>query len=319
MWSWITGWLDGLARPGLEEAPDDPTEALTRRVRRLELRAARLVQEHLGGAYESVFKGQGIEFDEVREYQAGDDPRRIDWNVTARMDRPYVKTFAEERELTILLVVDVSASAEFGSGAQRKRELAAELVATIAGSALRNQDPVGLCLFSDRVALYLPPHKGRGHIHRLIRQVLEVHPEGPGTRYDVVVPVLMRLPRRCVVFFISDFLSDGYERPLRLLATRHDLVPVSVLDPRERQLPEVGLVRLRDPETGQVAVVDTSDPAAREAYQVTVAAHLAASVAFFQRLGCDHLALVTDQGCLKPLLRFFRARQGRRSRRRACS
>lgn len=305
--------------PQRKPAPRAPRRAqkseIHRRIRRLEIKTLRLVHNIFGGEYQSVFKGRGIEFDEVREYQEGDDPRLIDWNVTARMDRLFVKKFVEERELSIMLVVDVSASEDFGSVGPMKRELAAELAAAITMSALHNHDQVGACLFSDRVERFVKPKKGRGHVNRLVREVLTCQPAGRGTDYAVVERFLMGLlKQRSVVFFVSDFLSPGFERPLRLLATRHDVIPVLIADPRERSLPDVGLVRLEDPETGESVVIDTHSAEVRKQYARRTAEAHQARIDAFRRLGLDHLELRTDEGYVKPLIRFFQARQSRRGK-----
>lgn len=285
------------------------------RIRRLEIKTLKLVHNIFGGEYQSVFKGRGIEFDEVREYQEGDDPRLIDWNVTARMDRLFVKKFVEERELSIFLMVDVSASHLFGSEVQLKRELAAELSAALAMSALHNHDQVGLIMFSDRVEKFVPPKKGRSHVNRLVREILSLEPQGRGTDYKVAVEFLMQvLKQRSVVFLLSDFLSPGYDRPLRLASTRHDLIPVVLSDPREYALPDVGLVRVEDPETGESLVLDTAAPSVRKEYAKRMLETQQARTQTFRSLGLDFLELSTDQGFVKPLIRFFKARQTRRGK-----
>jgi uncharacterized protein (DUF58 family) len=306
--------LFGAPKPA--KPPRRPAKSeMHRRIRKLEIKTLRLVHTIFGGEYQSVFKGRGIEFDEVREYQEGDDPRLIDWNVTARMDRLFVKKFVEERELSIVLVVDVSASHAFGSGAMLKRELAAELACALAMSALHNHDQVGLVLFSDRIEKFVKPKKGRGHVNRLVREILGSAPVGKGTDYRGVVDFLMQVVKhRSVVFFISDFLSPGFEKPLRLAATRHDVVPVVLSDPRERSLPDVGLVRLDDPETGESVVVDTGSARVRKEYARQAAELRAKRVGAFRALGLDFLELATDQGYVKPLIKFFQARQTRRGK-----
>lgn len=305
-------------KPARQVIKRAPRSEVHRRIKRLEIKTLRLVHSIFGGEYQSVFKGRGIEFEEVREYQEGDDPRLIDWNVTARMDRLFVKKFVEERELSIMLVVDVSGSEDFGSGQTLKRELAAELTAAIAMSALHNHDQVGLLLFSDRVERFVRPKKGRGHVNRLVREVLTCEPAGKGTDYEVVEKFLMHLlKQRSVVFFISDYLSTGFERPLRLLHTRHDVIPVMIGDPRERSLPDVGLVRLEDPETGESVVIDTHASGVRKGYAEAAAKLRNERIEAFRKLGLDHLELSTDQGYIKPLIRFFQARQSRRGKKRA--
>jgi uncharacterized protein (DUF58 family) len=311
--NWVTRFFkrEEPARPVKRPAKSE----MHKRIRRLEIKTLRLVHTIFGGEYQSVFKGRGIEFDEVREYQEGDDPRLIDWNVTARMDRLFVKKFVEERELSIVLVVDVSASHGFGSQAMLKRELAAELACALAMSALHNHDQVGLVLFSDRIERYVSPRKGRGHVNRLVREILNAKPSGRGTDYRGTVDFLMQvIKHRSVVFFLSDFLTGGFEKPLRLATTRHDVVPVMLADPRERSLPDVGLIRLDDPETGESVVLDTSSSKVRKEYQRLTAEQRAARVGAFRALGLDFLELSTDQGYVKPLIKFFQARQARRGK-----
>ena len=303
-----SGWFTAPA----PVAPAEPTPSLHQRVRRLEIKTNRLVHSLLGGEYQSVFKGRGIEFDEVREYQEGDDPRTIDWNVSARMDRLFVKRFVEERERVMMLVIDVSASENFGSGHQLKRELAAELAAALTLSALRSQDRVGLCLFSDRIERFVPPKKGRGHVNRVVREILGSQPLGRGTSYPAVEQFLMpTLKTRCTLFFVSDFLNDDFERPLRLLAQRHEVIPVWISDARETSLPDVGLVRFEDPEIGSSALIDTSNPQVRAEYARAAAQHRVEREMALARLGLQQLQLQTGEPLLKPLMEFFRTRQRR--------
>jgi uncharacterized protein (DUF58 family) len=306
--------------PFFQKKPAPPAKKpqkpeLHNRIRRLEIKTLRLVHNIFGGEYQSVFKGRGIEFDEVREYQEGDDPRLIDWNVTARMDRLFVKKFIEERELSIILIVDVSASHQFGSAVQLKRELAADLSAALAMSALQNHDQVGLLMFTDRVERFVKPKKGRTHVSRLVHEILTVEPEGRLTDYKVAVDFLMQVVKqRSVVFFLSDFLTLDFEKPLRLLATRHDVIPVVLMDPREYALPDVGLVRLDDPETGESLVVDTHSAEVRKEYARGANELRAERISKFRQLGLDFLELWTDQGYVKPLIKFFQARQSRRAK-----
>ncbi|HSP81632.1 MAG TPA: DUF58 domain-containing protein, partial [Myxococcaceae bacterium] len=235
-----------------------------RRIRKLEIRTRKVVADMLAGQYHSVFKGRGMAFSEVRQYQPGDEIRVIDWNVTARMNEAYVKVFTEERELTVMLLVDVSASKEFGSRERSKGEVAAEVAAQIAFSAIANNDRVGLILFSDRVEKVVPPRKGRTHVMRLVSDILTFQPEGRGTDLAAGLTYLNRVARRkTVTFLVSDFLAEGYEQPLRLVGRKHDLVPVVIADPLEQALPGMGLVEMEDPETGERFVVDTSDPRVR--------------------------------------------------------
>ncbi|HEU4628214.1 MAG TPA: DUF58 domain-containing protein [Gemmatimonadaceae bacterium] len=288
-----------------------PPEVL-RQVRLIELRTRRLVNSLFAGEYRSVFKGQGMEFAEVREYQPGDEVRTIDWNVTARMGRPFVKRYIEERELTVMLVVDVSGSARFGTVRRFKSEMAGELAAVLTMSAVRNNDRVGVLLFTDRVEHVVPPRKGRRHGLRIIRDLLVHEPQGSGTDLPNAVGYLARvLAHRAIVFVISDFLDAELEAPLKRLAQQHDVVAVTVTDPAELELPDAGLVRFRDPETGQAVDVDTSDPHVRRAFDEQVTDELTARRRLLRRLAIDEIAVRTDTGYLEPLLRFFRNREMR--------
>jgi uncharacterized protein (DUF58 family) len=296
------------------------TKAMMTRLRQLEIRTRRLVNDSLVGEYHSVFKGRGMDFDEVREYIAGDEVRAIDWNVTARAGRPFVKKFAEERELNILLVVDISASGNFGSGAQSKRDLAAELASLLAFSAIRNSDKVGLLLYTDRIEQFLPPKKGRRHVLRVVREILYHVPQGRGTdsvkALDVVSHVLHR---RAIVFLISDFQSPGeparvavdLRRAMRQTNRRHDLVAVHIEDAREKVLPNLGVLALQDAETGAVIELDTADSGVRRRFNreaIERARHL---VSDFRAEGVDTLELDTNAPYLPALQRFFKSRERR--------
>lgn len=288
-----------------------PAEVL-RQVRRIEVRTRRLVDSRFAGEYRSLFKGQGMEFAEVREYQPGDEVRSIDWNVSARMGRPFVKRYVEERELTIMLALDLSGSSRFGTRARFKHDLAIELAGVLSLAAVRNNDRVGLMLFSDRVEHALPARKGRKHALRLIRDLLTVEPKGRGTSMEAAVDRLMRLlPHRSVVFLASDFIAADVEKPLARLAQRHDVIAVTLEDPSERVLPDIGAARLEDPETGEIIEIDTSHPAVRAAFAERTAADDAARRKLFGRLGLDEIIVHTDHGYVDALLAFFRARSRR--------
>jgi uncharacterized protein (DUF58 family) len=288
-----------------------PADVL-RQVRRIEVRTRRLVDSRFAGEYRSLFKGQGMEFAEVREYQPGDEVRAIDWNVSARMGKPFVKRYVEERELTVMLAVDLSGSSRFGTRARFKHDLAIELAGVLSLAAVRNNDRVGLMLFSDRVEHALPPRKGRKHALRLIRDLLTVTPTGRGTSMAVTVDRLMRLlPHRSVVFLASDFLAADIEKPLARLAQRHDVIAVTLEDPAERVLPDVGPARLEDPETGEVLEIDTSHAAVRAAFAQRIAADDEARRKLFGRLGLDEIIVHTEHGYVDALLAFFRARSRR--------
>ncbi len=290
-----------------------PPEFLAR-IRRLEIRARRLVANRLLGEYHSVFRGRGIEFSEVRQYEPGDDVRAIDWNVTARMGAPYIKKYVEERELTVLLAVDVSASSAFTTTGISKRELAAEVAATLAFSAAANNDRVGLVAFSDRVEEYVPPAKDRRHVLRIVRELLYLEPQGRGTDIAAALAYIARVrKRRAIVFLLSDFFDEGYEKQLRAAAVRHEIVALTLNDPREEELPDVGLLDLQDAETGAVVTVDTSDRRVREAYARRAAEARERRRRSFAASGVEEIALRTDQPYVAPLLRAFRAHDRRRA------
>jgi uncharacterized protein (DUF58 family) len=285
---------------------------LIRRIRRLEIATRQVVSALLAGQYHSVFKGRGMAFSEVRPYQPGDDIRSIDWNVTARTNSPHVKVFTEERELTVVLLVDVSASEEFGSRGTRKSEMAAEVAAQIAFSAIANNDRVGLILFSDRVEKAIPPKKGRKHVLRLVTDILSFRPEGRGTDIAAALGWLNRVTkRRTVAFLVSDFLFHGYEASLRTARMRHDVVPVVLRDPMEELFPALGLVEVEDPETGERAVVDSSSPRVRRAFQSAMGAARAERTRVFRKLELDSVELRAGEDHGEALVRFFRARARR--------
>jgi uncharacterized protein (DUF58 family) len=310
---------------------------IIRKIRQIELRTNRLVTETLGGQYHSVFKGQGMDFDEVREYQPGDDVRSIDWNVTARMNHPFVKKFVEERELTVMLLVDVSGSGLFGSGEQSKRELAAEVGSVLAFSAIRNNDKVGLILFTDRVEKFIPPRKGRQHVLRVIREILFYEPRHRGTNLAEALEFLGRvIRRRAIVIVLSDFMEPGsvlqlarYRRQglhashglahssyvaLRQANRRHDVVAVQILDRYELELPNLGRLVLKDAETGEVVEINTADAQKRQAFARRQAEAQAELDRLFQAAGIDAIRLRTNQPYAAELGRFFEMREKRRLR-----
>lgn len=282
---------------------------LFRRIRHIEIRTKGLVNSFFGGEYHSAFKGRGMEFAEVRPYQIGDDIRTIDWNVSARTGEAYVKIFEEEREQTLLLMVDVSGSGDFGSRQRLKRELAAEICAVVAFSAIRNNDKVGLLLFSDQIELFVPPKKGRRHVLRLIRDLFAHEPLSRGTDLGAALThALHVLRRRSILLIVSDFLDNRFEKPLRTVGRRHDTVAIRLEDPREEELPPVGLVHLTDAETGQEVVLDTRSRAARRAFAGYAYTRRAAIEALLKRIRIDHIAIRTDEDYVEPLIRFFRQR-----------
>ncbi len=289
------------------------TRELLKKIRNIELVTERLVRDRMAGQYHSVFKGSGIAFSEVRAYMPGDDIRLVDWNVSARMNEVYVKLFTEEREMTVLLLCDMSASGRFGSRDREKRELAAELAAVLAFSAIRNNDRVGLIIFTDEVERFVPPKKGKKHVLRVVSEILSFVPRSPRTRIAAGLDFLGRIARRrAVAFLVSDFLDDpgAYERSLRIAARRHDLVPVSITDPLEMALPDVGLLELSDPETGERVVFDTSGPEAR-AFALESQRARTTRDSLFKRLSLEAIALDTDRPYLPALTSFFEARARR--------
>jgi uncharacterized protein (DUF58 family) len=306
------------------------THDLIRKVRRLEIATRRAVRTQLAGGYQSVFKGRGMVVQDVRPYQIGDDWRAVDWNVTARTGDLYVKEFVEERELVVMLVVDVSASLGFATRSMPKRELAAQLAALIGFSAIRNGDKVGLCLFSDRIERYVPPRKGRGHGLRVIGEILGYQAKGKGTRLDLALEYVARVVRHgTAVFVVSDFMQYGdseldqssieqrSERALRIAAVRNDLVALEVFDPFEDELPQVGLLDVRDAETGLLATVDTGSSLVRQRFQQRQLARRQLVAQRFSRLGVDHLRIASNEDAVGPLASFFAARKqkARRGRR----
>ena len=291
-----------------------PKEVL-RKVRQIEIRTNREVTDVLGGQYHSVFKGHGMEFEEVREYLPGDEVRSIDWNVTARLGHPFVKKFKEERELTVMLVVDVSASGQFGSVRQTKNELAAELAAVLAFSAIRNNDKVGLIMFTDQIEKYVPPKKGRGHVLRVIREILAFQPKGRGTNLELALDYLNHVQRRrAVTFVLSDFQVNDDElvrKKLRVASKRHDVIALSLRDPREEELPAVGLVELRDAETGERALVDTFDRNVREGFSAKARARLETLRRLLRSASVDQVEIRCEADYMLPLIRFFKMRERR--------
>jgi uncharacterized protein (DUF58 family) len=299
----------------VSKSPGVSPEVL-RQVKLLELQTRGLVNSLFTGEYRSVFKGQGMEFAEVREYQAGDEVRSIDWNVTARMRRPFVKRYIEERELTVMLAVDLSGSERFGTRGRFKSELASELAAVLAMSAIRNNDRVGAVLFTDRIEHVVPPRKGRRHALRLMRDLLVFEPTGSRTDLPAALEFTGKmLSHKSIIFVVSDFQAADIEHPLKLLAQRHDVVAVTVDDPSEQTLPDIGLARFVDPETGTTLDVDTSDPEVRAQFAAAVEEELTNRRRLLRRLAIDEIPVHTDGSVVEPLIRFFRARETRARRR----
>ncbi len=287
-------------------------EEILRQVHLIHFRTKHLVNDIIAGQYESAFRGRGMEFEEVREYQPGDDVRTIDWNVTARMGRPYIKLFREERELVVMLLVDISASGQFGTVKKMKKEVAAEVAALLAYTAIRNNDKVGLILFSDHVEKYVPPKKARGHGWRVIREILSFEPRGRLTDIAQALDYLGRVVRkRCICFLLSDFLASGFEKPLRLSNKRHDVISVVISDPREFELPRVGFVELEDAETGSDLLIDTNDRTLRKGYEGIRRQETRDRERLFRSMDLDFVSLSTHIPYTEPLLAFFRRRERR--------
>jgi uncharacterized protein (DUF58 family) len=288
------------------------TAELLKKVRKIEIHTKGLVNQIFSGEYHSVFKGRGMAFSEVREYQFGDDIRTIDWNVSARFNHPYVKVYEEERELTVMLIVDVSGSGDFGTVQQTKKETAAELSAVLAFSALKNNDKVGVIAFSDKIEMFIPPKKGRTHILRIVRELLDFKPSnrltdiGEGLRY-----LTSAIKKRSIAFLISDFLGENYEDALKIAARKHDLIGVRLFDPREVSLPGIGLMRVTDAETGESVWVDTSDRQVAGRYTGWWKRKNDERIRMFRRNGVDAIDIKIDQSYIQPLINFFRAREKR--------
>jgi uncharacterized protein (DUF58 family) len=285
------------------------TSTLLQKVRAIEIKTRGLSAHIFSGEYHSAFKGRGMAFSEVREYTPGDDIRSIDWNVTARFGHPYVKVFEEERELTVILLVDVSASGDFGTKQQFKRQLMTELCAVLAFSAIQNNDKTGVIFFSDRIEKFIPPKKGKTHILRIIRELIEFKPVNRKTDLAVALQYLTNaIKKRSICFLISDFYTENFERELKLANKKHDLVALEIIDPREESLPDIGLVRFEDAETGTSQWIDTGDPAVREAFQKNMHVRSRRNADLFARSGVDTVRLSTDRSYVQPLMQLFKKR-----------
>ncbi|MCH7818095.1 MAG: DUF58 domain-containing protein [Candidatus Marinimicrobia bacterium] len=288
-----------------------PKEVLEN-VRRLEIGTKGLVNEIFSGEYHTVFKGRGMEFAEVREYVPGDDIRLIDWNVSARTGSPFVKVFSEERELSMMLVVDMSRSGTFGTSYRMKDEVAIEICALLAFSAMKNNDKVGLLIFTDKVEKFIPPRKGRQHVLRVLREIIYHEPENTGTNINSALEYLLRVIRRhSVVFILSDFMDDGFQKSLRVVSSKHDVIAIKLTDKLETQLPDAGLISLVDAETGENVVVDTSDERIRNSYSALRRAQQERLEKMFKKMNLDHINIKTGESYVEPLYKFFRKRAKR--------
>lgn len=291
------------------------SKELLKQLRKIEIRTRHLADEQLAGSYHSVFKGQGLSFREVRSYTPGDDVRFIDWNVSARMDEPFVKVFVEEREMTVMLVVDLSASEHFGTIRAPKAQVAAEVGALCAFSAIKNNDNVGLVLSTDVVEKLVPPKKGGKHVMRVIREIMGFQPEYSGTNLKLALQTLVKVAkRRSVAFVISDFFDDGFERALALASAKHDVIPVMLVDPRDEELPNVGVAAFEDLETGEEILVDTADPSVREHYRQSMKSIRDSREKLFRKLAIDRVIVRTDESFVKPIRDLFAKRARRMGR-----
>jgi uncharacterized protein (DUF58 family) len=288
------------------------SKEILKKVKRIEIATRGLVNEVFSGEYHSVFKGRGMEFAEVREYQIGDDIRNIDWNVTARVGNPYIKVFEEERELTVMLLVDVSSSGSFGTANQLKGEIAAELCAVLAFSAIKNNDKVGLIIFSDKIEKFIPPRKGKQHVLRVIREILYFQPEESQTDLNVALEYLTKvIKRRSIVFLVSDFLTANYEKSLQVANKNHDIIAINIIDPREVDLPDIGFIELEDAETGETILVDSSNPNVRGGFFSESKQEREEREKFFKSIGVDSINIFTDRSYVEPIVKFFRMRTRR--------
>jgi uncharacterized protein (DUF58 family) len=287
----------------------DSTDLL-KKVRKIEIKTRGLSAQIFSGEYHSAFKGRGMAFSEVREYSPGDDIRTIDWNVTARLNHPYVKVFEEERELTLMVLVDVSASGMFGTNVQFKQELITELTAVLAFSAIQNNDKAGVIFFSDKIELFIPPKKGKSHILRIIRELINFEPKGTGTDIGGALRYFNNMiKKKCIAFLISDFVGTNYEDAIKVTGKKHDLAALRIMDPREEIMPNVGLVRMKDAETNQVVLVDTSNANLRRDYNLWFKQNQRQTTDLLNRSGVDHTLLSTDQSYVQPLMNLFKKRE----------
>jgi len=295
--------------PTPEQDKSLPAELL-QRIKAIQVKTNYLVNDIMAGEYVSAFKGRGMEFSEVREYQPGDDVRLIDWNVTARMNQPFIKEFKEERELTLMLLVDVSSSGEFGSAGKLKNEVSAEIASILAFAAIKNNDKIGLIVFSDKIEHTIPPKKGKAHIWNIIRTILNFKPEGKGTNLSLPLEYLLNIQKRkATAFLISDFQDDNYEAKLKLAKQKHDLVAISITDQREETLPNVGLIQLEDAESGETLLVDTGDNEMTRQYAIQSQDKREKRKTYFRSIGIDTIEIHTNRSLTEPIIRYFKMRE----------
>ena len=310
--SFLSKVIEGFKAAPLPAQEEDISIELMQKIRAIQIKTSHMVTELMAGEYVSAFKGRGMEFNAVREYTPGDDVRLIDWNVTARMDQPFIKEYIEERELNVMLMVDVSSSGEFGSTGKFKNEISAEVASILAFSAIRNNDKIGLIVFSNKIEHYIPPKKGKAHVWNIIRTILNYQPEGRLTDLNIPLEYLLKIQKRkCIAFLISDFQATNYETNVKLARQKHDLVAISISDPRERDLPKIGLINLRDSESGETLLIDTDD---REMTKLLTSYEREKRGKFkklFRSIGVDTIEIDTDGSLVEPIIRYFKIREKR--------
>jgi len=310
--SFLSKVIEGFKAAPLPAQEEDISVELMQKIRAIQIKTSHMVTELMAGEYVSAFKGRGMEFNAVREYTPGDDVRLIDWNVTARMDQPFIKEYIEERELNVMLMVDVSSSGEFGSTGKFKNEISAEVASILAFAAIRNNDKIGLIVFSNKIEHYIPPKKGKAHVWNIIRTILNYQPEGRLTDLNIPLEYLLKIQKRkCIAFLISDFQATNYETNVKLARQKHDLVAISISDPRERNLPKIGLINLRDSESGETLLVDTDN---REMTKLLTSYEREKRGKFkklFRSIGVDTIEIDTDGSLVEPIIRYFKIREKR--------
>ena len=310
--SFLSKVIEGFKATSLPTQEENISPELMQKIRSIQIKTSHMVTELMAGEYVSAFKGRGMEFNAVREYAPGDDVRLIDWNVTARMDQPFIKEYIEERELNVMLMVDVSSSGEFGSTGKFKNEISAEVASILAFAAIRNNDKIGLIVFSNKIEHYIPPKKGKAHVWNIIRTILNYQPEGRLTDLNIPLEYLLKIQKRkCIAFLISDFQATNYETNVKLARQKHDLVAISISDPRERNLPKIGLINLRDSESGETLLIDTDN---REMTKLLTSYEREKRGKFkklFRSIGVDTIEIDTDGSLVEPIIRYFKIREKR--------
>ena len=310
--SFLSKVIEGFKAAPLPAQEEDISIELMQKIRAIQIKTSHMVTELMAGEYVSAFKGRGMEFNAVREYAPGDDVRLIDWNVTARMDQPFIKEYIEERELNVMLMVDVSSSGEFGSTGKFKNEISAEVASILAFAAIRNNDKIGLIVFSNKIEHYIPPKKGKAHVWNIIRTILNYQPEGRLTDLNIPLEYLLKIQKRkCIAFLISDFQATNYETNVKLASQKHDLVAISISDPREKDLPKIGLINLRDSESGETLLIDTDN---REMTKLLTSYEREKRGEFkklFRSIGVDTIEIDTDGSLVEPIIRYFKIREKR--------